>query len=1727
MASSHLKNIESIQYSILSPEVIRSSSVVNIVTKDLYENGEPKVGGLMDMRMGTTDRFKPCESCECNMKDCPGHFGHIDLAVPLFHVSFLRTVIRILNCVCFHDGCHSLLLSDEERTIMEGSIKGDIRSIYDYCKRYHEEKKKCPHCRRAVHNFQKTKGVCAIDIHKFEDKSKEQLLAAEVLPVLEDLKESDVEFLGFNSHFSHPKWMIITVIPVIPPVARPSINQNHGGSQEDDLTRILVDIVRYNESLKQLLRLKRPKHIVVEESRSLQQAYVALLDSDNQDTSGVTFGFGSYGSAAALAGQKGIKQRIENKKTGSSKRGRVRGNCMGKRTNFSARTVITPDPCIQLDEIGVPYSIAMNLTQEETVSGFNMSRMYELIRSGPDSHPGAISITKSDGSVIDLRRSRGIDARRILLEIGDKVERHLQNGDIALINRQPSLHKVSFMAHRIRLLPFSTFRLNLSVTTPYNADFDGDEMNLHLPRTVEGQVEARELMSVSRQMLGAQSNCPHMGLVQDALLSVGLMTRRDVFLTKDTIMNLMMELSTFPQLPTPAILAPQPLWTGKQIVSVVLRCSIGDDCETLNLIRYNGSHDDRNKSEVDHPYLSPADTRVILRKGELLCGSLCKKSIGRSEGGLIHMIAKDYSDDAVKTFMSDIQFVANAYMLVRSYSIGISDTIANQQSLERIVEIIKNARHDVYDIMARYRSSEAAELRIPGKTLRQSFEEVVNKKLNTARDKAGEAAQTHLNENRIKMMASIGSKGNIINISQIIACVGQQNVDGKRIPMGFKKRTLPHFYKNDVGPESGGFVENSYLRGLTPTEFFFHCMGGREGLIDTAVKTSKSGYTQRKLMKALEDLMVHYDSTVRNSCGDVIQFVYGEDGIDASYMEKQNMPAHTEESMRSVYAFKYLKENGDWSEEMNKKYLCDFVYDDMIDEDNIDDYTKQLSTEYKELCSDYMCFRQQLSDNTICMPVNVTRLIESAKNMFVPNGMRRSDLHPIHSILNGLNFLKKEIKAHHLPHPELPNYADLFLTHLRAELSPKKVICEHRLNTVAFDWIIEQVVSGYQKALVHPGECVGTLAAESISEPATQMTLNTFHYSGVSAKNVTLGVPRLIEIIDASKNMNTPSMTIAIEPPFCESREGAQIIRQKLQHIVLQDIVESIAVYYDPHPAYTCIESDIDLVQSYYVFEDDADSLNLSPWLIRIVLNQSAMMEKGIDSIESVVSAINDTLCDVEVIHSDNNSEILVIRIRIKVEGGTSGTLYDKPFFIDEEKGTGLAITIMREIVLKKGVKNITDVAINNLSKNNEDKFFLETDGSNMREVLGIEGVDKRRTISNDIHDVYKSLGIEAARLQQISELQKVISFDGTYINWRHIALLSEYMTFTGNIVPITRHGFTKLHMSPTSRATFEQMTEVFSKAAEFSEFDAMNSVSAQILVGSMAKIGTGAFKILVDSECSLLKHAKEQTAPIDSTSGFDLSTQIECPPAAPLPYESQHLAYQPKNIFSAPLSPCYNPLSSHDPAFYEMNYGQRIASTTSKSLFSPTGKLLTTPTSPSYSLNSPSYSPSSPSYSPSSPSYSPSSPSYSPSSPSYSPSSPSYSPSSPSYSPSSPSYSPSSPSYSPSSPSYSPSSPSYSPTSPSYSPSSPSYSPISPCYSPTSPSYAAGGMLSPLATSSYRSDNLIPTPTYNTNSEIFNEPVVIKKKRVKSPISNSCGGGISKKYKSNVPYDPTRPGIF
>ena len=811
-----------------------------IVTPELYDReGYPVDGGLMDIRLGVVDPGLRCKTCGSKLKECIGHFGYIELARPIIHVKFTPLILNLLKSTCRDCGrvlipqnkiaTHKQNLDaiEKERGI-EGR-RGEIKAIIANTK----SANKCPHCKTRQHKITLEKPTT------FFENAK-RITPIGIRARLEKIPDEDCELFGIIPPHARPEWMVLTILPIPPVTMRPSITLESGERSEDDLTHKLGDIVRINQRLFENINAGAPE-IIVEDLWDLLQYHITTF-FDNA--------ISQIPPARHRSGQplKTLTERIK------SKEGRIRHNLAGKRTNFSARTVISPDPILKLNEVGVPYAVALKLTVPQRVNEWNTVYLKKFIENGPDKYPGANYVIRPDGKkkkITDETKEATLEE----IQPGYIIERHLMDGDIAIFNRQPSLHRMSMMCHRVKVLPGRTLRLNPAVCHPYNADFDGDEMNLHIPQTEEAIAEAEILLEVQNQLISVRYGLSIIGCVQDAISGNYLLTK-DMVLSRQEAIDLLAAtgIEEFSKLPKKEKV------TGKEVFSVL----IPDD--------FNFTGKTKNNDEV------------VIKDGRLIEGYADRNNLGEGSGLLLRNIHKKYGKHATIEILGNIFRLGIFVLLKNGFTKAISDTDLPETARLGIHETLKNAKKEVEELIKLYHDNKLEAF--PGKDLKETLELRILEVLNKARNETGKIVADKADKNSNTMvMVDSGARGNLLNLAQMAACVGQQAMRGKRIDQGFTGRTLSCFKKGDLSPESHGFVSSGFKNGLAPHEFFFSAITGRDSLMDTALRTPKSGYLYRRLANAMQDLKVEYDNTVRDASHKIIQFDYGEDGIDVSKSE--------------------------------------------------------------------------------------------------------------------------------------------------------------------------------------------------------------------------------------------------------------------------------------------------------------------------------------------------------------------------------------------------------------------------------------------------------------------------------------------------------------------------------------------------------------------------------------------------------------------------------------------------------------------------------------------------------------------------------------------------------------------------------------------------------------------------------------------------------------------------
>jgi DNA-directed RNA polymerase II subunit RPB1 len=1417
-----------IQFSILSPKQIREGSVVEVTSRDTFVNNKPVIGGLFDPRMGVTEPGLICPTDGLPHLQTPGYHGHIKLARPVYYIQYFPTILKTLRCVCHN--CSKLLIDKSKHSHLldlpaderwqqvfklASAIKTCGDDTEDGCGYTQPTKIRKEGIATITVEWTSTKSTDA-----FEDAPPRELIPEVVHKILRRISDDDVTFMGFNPLYSRPDWMICQVLAVPPPPVRPSVKQDAQQRSEDDLSHILVHIIKTNKTLMEKIQQNAKASVIKDWHTYLQYHVASLIDNKQPGVDAV----------AQRSGRphKSVKERLVGKP------GRVRSNLMGKRVDYSARSVITPDPQLSIRELGIPMRIAMNLTKPVTVNKRNYDFLSKLVQNGPDVFPGAKILQRKDGEIV----LRHVDRASLKLKEGDIVHRHMMDGDAVLFNRQPTLHRMSMMCHIARIMPVGdTFRMNVGDTKPYNADFDGDEMNLHMPQDDEAEAELRNLAAVPYQIISPGNNTSIIGIFQDSALGSYLLTRENVDFDNRHAMNL---LAAIPNFDTKIF--------GKQ----------GEDINSFKLLseimppitlRYKTKAFD---ADADDMKTSNAVVEIV--DGNYVRGQMTKEVLGSGSKGLIHRTCNDFSNMSSAQFIDDLQNIVTEYMKTTAYSVGISDLLADQMTNQQIAEVITSKKVDVQNLIDQTHLGVFENK--TGRTNVAEFELQVNNVLNKATNDAGNIGLKSLSKNnRFVIMVKAGSKGNETNISQMISCLGQQNVDGKRIPYGFENRTLPHFHKYDDSPAARGFVESSFIGGLTPQELFFHAMGGRMGLIDTAVKTSNTGYIQRRLIKGMEDLKVEYDMTVRNGKGKIVQFSFGDDNMETTKVESQAVP-FLSMSVDEIFGHYSVIDNSVFTRETSrrlKKQAKEYA-----------DYAVGLSQftidARDRLVRDVFRYRDIQNVNT---PVAFQYII---KNVIGQLGINQNSLVDITPFEAG-----EMISATWRRIQKLSFNAnnDVLQALYSFFLSPRDLLVVKRFNKKALEFLLNTIRLTYMKSIVAPGEMVGMIAAQSLGEPATQMTLNTFHLAGVATKsNVTRGVQRLEEILSLSREPENPSCTVYLKEDEESDNQRAIEVMQRLQHTRLRQVISDIKICFDPDDLNTLIEEDAGLLQQYKYYtdmfdecteENDGTEYVKSKWIVRMELDQEKMLEHGLtmdDVYYGVKTGYGDSL---SCVYSDYNADKLVFRIRKMDLPSVAKKASGKIDPLDQSDQIyllkGFQETLLDSLVLR-GVKDIRHANIRKVSHQVEYKdgaykkkpvWVVDTVGSNLTDLMPLDYIDGARVVSNDIREVYRVLGIEAARQAIFDEISDTLEFEGTYINYHHLSLLSDRMTYNSTMTSIFRHGINSDDIGPIAKASFEETPEMFLRAARHAELDPMRGVSANVMCGQEGNFGTAAFHLLLD----------------------------------------------------------------------------------------------------------------------------------------------------------------------------------------------------------------------------------------------------------------------------------------
>ncbi|ORY33097.1 putative DNA-directed RNA polymerase III largest subunit [Naematelia encephala] len=1404
------RRVKHIQFQPLTPKDIVRISEVEVSETELYrisENGVRSTAphGVLDNHLGPNEKKQFCTTCGEDATRCVGHYGYIKLALPVFHIGYFRPTINMLSCIC--KTCARVLLPYEHRASLLARFRrpnietlqrnATMKQVISLCKK----QTICQYCgahngtvikagpfrishapyraaKLAREKEQKLEDFAAV---VKEDKSTlegavnmlEDINPLKALDLFKRVTAEDAELLALHPDVGRPEDYIWQYISVPPPCIRPSV-ASESGNNEDDLTQKLSEIVALNRNLQINMEQGQGIDKILSTWEVLGNTVALYINSQAP-------GIVPAGNAKPM---RGFVQRLKGKQ------GRFRGNLSGKRVDFSGRTVIGPDPNLRIDEVAVPEKVAIKLSYPERVTDYNIVAMRQAVLNGPRLHPGAnqVETTSPFGHRYRVALSYHKDKQSLarqarMLKIGDVVHRHVRNGDIVLFNRQPSLHKLSIMCHRVRVRPWRTFRLNECVCNPYNADFDGDEMNLHVPQTEEARTEALELMSVKKNLVTPRNGEPIIAAIQDFITASFLLSRRDRFFDRQQFTQICAYLGDGDlkiDLPPPTIWKPVRMWTGKQIFNLLMRPN--KESRVLVNLEAKCKTPENPKAEDNFPLdMSPNDSYLVIRNSEIMCGVFDKNTVGDGKkNSVFGVILRDYGPDEAATAMNRLAKLAARWLATQGFSLGINDVIPGpqlQREKDQMVQKTYEVCDELIDLAKRGKLENAA-----GCDQDATLEQRISGQLSAVRGDAGSVCMKELSRHNAPLiMATCGSKGSTINVAQMVACVGQQIISGKRIPDGFQDRSLPHFRKKSRIPPSKGFVRNSFFSGLTPTEFLFHAISGREGLVDTAVKTAETGYMARRLMKALEDLSVQYDLSVRNSVGGVVQFQYGDDMLDPACLEGDATPVEYERSWSHARAIALGDDPSLYPYQIME--IAQEIYPEYITKERV---VEEDSVKLEELFAN-------------AEPVKIRPVPEEWQKC---HDKYREDTY---------NFIKKQIVGKMVLQRSRRNVAEGDVAPHTAA-NKKKLLAgdsaavqqvldnANKVTRFQIEAFLDICRVKYLRAKIEPGSTVGAVGAQSIGEPGTQMTLKTFHFAGVASMNVTLGVPRIKEIINAATKISTPIIKACLVNP--KSEMAAKVVKARVEKTVLGDIASVIQESWSMGGASIVVIIDWEAVRS-----------------LQLEVSLSSISNSLLES-KNFKPKLNHTMITVD--HRTGRLTIHVDEVK-NTKGDTFG-VYER-------------LKAIKRALPGIQIKGLPEIDRAVVSKNEKDESTLEllASGYGLAEVMGIDGVDGFRTATNHVMETAKVLGIEAARLKIYDQIQETMKSHGMSIDPRHVMLLGDVMTYKGEVLGITRFGVQKMKDSVLMLASFEKTTDHLFDASLFSKKDEIQGVSECIIMGTPA----------------------------------------------------------------------------------------------------------------------------------------------------------------------------------------------------------------------------------------------------------------------------------------------------
>lgn len=1599
MAEFDQSYIKSVSFSTYT-ESEKTKLCVKVVTtwQTCDDVGVPVPSGLSDTAMGSSDPGEVCLTCSLNGFECPGHFGLIKFALPVYNPVFFGALVSLLRGSCFichhtyakqsvlhrftlqldllncglfnesrqleenvnrwsaHLAAKNLLPSQQEealiskikryrtRYLKENSVIGSVAETRTFCderqnmsKRFMKESytdASCTRCHfcsmpavRIKSEFSANIGIKFLVTKKEKIDNLDPIIAKHSTIKLDVVSLNKIQFLTAADVLLHFKFFyqnhseflntlfcrspdssllemfFLESLCVIPPKFRPQFTVGDRKFEspttgafrkimvnQSSVERALLEARgETNASVQSLPPKSLGKKIYSKSFSKNQNVYEKLQASWSSLQVSVNILFDSTLTRAHKEDCVGLRQLLEKKE------GLFRMHMMGKRVNQAARSVIAPDPMLDINEVGLPSIFATKLSFSEPFTQHNTQQLLSCVKNGPATHPGATHVHfgpfKSLLHASNRQRNEAM-CNKILSELSSSkdisVRRHLQNDDVVLMNRQPTLHRPSIMGHRVRVLPKGrTIRLHYANCKSYNADFDGDEMNAHFPQSHLGRSEAINITSSCYNYLSPRDGKPLTGLIQDYMVSGVLLTVRDRFFTVEKFNKLLYSALVNPKqlivcLP-PTILKPTKLWTGKQLISTLIINSTPRGSVFLNM------HGKSKVTEKLWPGSTPvtdpnmSEDNILVRNGQLLRGIFDKNQLGSSPYGLIHVFHELYGGEYANKFLSVLGRACISLLQYSGFSMGVHDVVCTSSAMkarhklllksrnsgERLLKAVFESKPDT-SLKEQFRKAHLAqeerkmmELDNQAKNIANNYQNLINQTC------SGGCLVKPFPSNSLQLMIQSGSKGTPVNAMQISGLIGQVELEGLRPPLMISGRTLPCFEPYSSSLQSGGFIESNFLLGLKPFEYFFHCMAGREGLVDTAVKTSRSGYLQRCLIKHLEGVTVRYDYSVRDSDGSVIQFLYGDDGCD-------------------ICSLQFAHDNKFEIFSMNRKQLENSLKPQAAFKhiDNTSALDHLLNSQSKKKNRTTFPPKSNLS----CVKIKDTR-ISSVLNVPLP---------PTLALFNPGHYYGA---ISELFYRSLINFTetDAGNTIVSGKYSSLKWQCNKKN-------FINLMLLKYMRCLCVPGEAVGVLTGQSIGEPSTQMTLNTFHFAGRGEMNVTLGIPRLRELfLAAGDNIKTPSISVLIKS--CDSAlKVANSLVLRMNPIPLSKLISSmdLLLKYDQQPDSRLVKYKCSIsmkfasksnLKSYGMsaktlsrFIEHTFTKQLSAEVTKkshiksqklIAIKETFTSSKRTKEFEkndadekeeeAQQSSYSSSSSDSETCSLDNepvavdqqlpfmdepydgpqDNQKYLEQVSQTLATSTHGFVFDK-----KQSCCSFDLTVdvsSQRVSLIPLIRKIVDKTILN-EKVNIKRCFISTDAQ--RSLFQIEGnnifglwqyadiFELETLYSNNVQKMFECFGIEAARTTLIKEVRSVFEAYGITVNYRHLSLLGDYMTFHGTYRPCNRYGIAA-NPSSFQKMSFETTVQFLKNACTFGEVESLLSPSARLVTGLPVKIGTAAFEVL------------------------------------------------------------------------------------------------------------------------------------------------------------------------------------------------------------------------------------------------------------------------------------------